>query len=102
MSWLRLRREVYRRDHGRCQVCLLRVGRLWDLGHLVDRCAGGQDLAENTVLMCVNCNRTRKPIHRTRDEALEWLREQQERARTGREVTADWRPFYDAMFRRTG
>ena len=37
MSWLRLRRAVYVRDRGICQVCLLRVGRLWDAGHLIDR-----------------------------------------------------------------
>jgi hypothetical protein len=40
VSWPRLRRAVYRRDQGRCQVCLSRVGRLWDAGH------------GNRVLMC--------------------------------------------------
>jgi 5-methylcytosine-specific restriction endonuclease McrA len=99
MSWLRLRRAVYRRDRGICQVCLSRVGRLWDAGHLVDRIAGGADTEANLVLMCVHCNRRVKPIHRTRDEALAWLREQQEQATTGREVTAAALAASDAFWR---
>jgi 5-methylcytosine-specific restriction endonuclease McrA len=99
MSWLRLRRAVYRRDRGRCRVCLSRVGRLWDAGHLVDRISGGADTEANLVLMCQACNRTRKPIHRTREEALAWLHDQQERARTGRAVTAAALAASDAFWR---
>lgn len=99
MSWLRLRKAVYERDRATCQVCLQRVGKTWDAGHLVDRIAGGGDELDNLVLMCVRCNRTNKPIHRTVDEALAWLLEQQTRARTGREVSLQvWRPFYQAMY----
>ena len=97
LGWGRLRRALFLRDRGICQVCLLRVGRLWDVGHLVDRCMGGEDLLENLVLMCVHCNRTRKPLHRTRDEALAWLSAQQDSAR-GRKVHADWERWCEAMF----
>ncbi len=99
-SWRVLRQMVYARDGGRCQVCLQRVGRIWDLGHLQDRCRGGADELENLVLMCVRCNRSEKPLHGTRDEARVWLRGQQQRATTGREVTDDWRPFLTAMYGR--
>lgn len=99
MSWLSLRRSVYLRDKGICQACLLRAGVLWDVGHLVDRCVGGTNALSNLVLMCVRCNRTEKPIHRTRQEALAWLRERRRLAR-GRPLAADWRPFYAAMYGR--
>lgn len=98
MSWRRLRRAVYARDRGRCQVCLSRVGRIWDAGHLVDRCVGGIDCLENLVLMCQRCNRSLKPIHRTLDEAQAWLAERQRRARTGRDVLSEtWIPFMERM-----
>jgi 5-methylcytosine-specific restriction endonuclease McrA len=99
MSWLTLRRRVYRRDHGICQVCLSRVGRLWDAGHLVDRIAGGQDTLDNLSLMCMACNRTRKPVTPTRAEALAWLHDQQEQARTGREVAAERLAASDRFWR---
>lgn len=98
MRWARLRREVYARDEGRCQVCLLKVGRAWDAGHLVDRCVGGAAALENLVLMCQHCNRTRKPIHRTLEEAIVWLAEQRDLARNQPRDT--WRQFYDALFGR--
>lgn len=96
-GWLALRQTVFHRDRGICQVCLCRVGRLWDAGHLVDRCVGGPDQLENLILSCIHCNRKVKPIHRTRDEALSWLAEQQRLAH-GRPMKDDWRPFYAAMF----
>lgn len=99
VSWLILRRSVYRRDRGRCQVCLQRVGRLWDAGHLVDRCVGGGDTLDNIVLMCARCNRSIKPIHRTLDEARRWLAAQHEQARTGREITAAALAASDAFWR---
>lgn len=100
VSWARLRLEVYRRDRGICQVCLAQVGRRWDTGHLVDRCVGGPDELANLALMCLHCNRLRKPIHRTRAEALAWLREQRRRARTGRDLAVDVMPFLQAMYGR--
>lgn len=88
-----LRRHVYARDRGICQVCRLRVGRLWDARHLVDRIVGGQDELDNLVLMCIHCNRTQKPIHRTLAEAEEWIEQQH------RPVPATWRPFFDELLR---
>jgi 5-methylcytosine-specific restriction endonuclease McrA len=99
MSWVRLRREVYRRDGGLCQACLLPVGRLWDCGHLVDRCVGGTDALVNLYLSCVHCNRRTKPICRTRTEALAWLRECRRAAR-GQPLEQNWEPFYRAMYAR--
>jgi 5-methylcytosine-specific restriction endonuclease McrA len=99
VSWARLRHRVYRRDGGRCQTCLERVGRLWDLGHLVDRSVGGTDAIDNVILMCPRCNRSEKPITPTRAEALEWLRAARERARTGRLIESDWRPAWETQRR---
>jgi 5-methylcytosine-specific restriction endonuclease McrA len=98
-GWLSLRRLVYERDAGRCQVCLLPVGRRWDAGHLVDRCVGGDNTLSNVVLMCARCNRSEKPIHRTLEEALEWLQRRRDLAR-GRELPEDWRTFHELMYRR--
>jgi 5-methylcytosine-specific restriction endonuclease McrA len=91
VSWRSLRREIYARDGGRCRACGLRVGRVWDAGHLVDRIVGGQDSLDNLVLMCQSCNRVKKPITRTRTEALEWL----EQTRNPRPI--DWRSTWDLV-----
>ena len=90
VSWARLRREIYARDGGRCQACGLRVGKVWDAGHLVDRIAGGADTLENLVLMCIRCNRSLKPITPTRGEALGWM------VRTRMQAPVDeWRAAWD-------
>jgi hypothetical protein len=84
-GWRSQRYTIYRRDRGMCQVCGSRVGRMWDIGHLVDRCVGGSDDPSNLVLM--------------RAEALAWLAAARERARTGREIEQDWRPAWEAQRR---
>jgi len=67
-----LRSEVYVRDKATCWVChnfvLLRD---YDLGHLVDKCNGGQTDLENVVVMHHRCN-VAKPRHTTLDEATRW------------------------------
>jgi 5-methylcytosine-specific restriction endonuclease McrA len=98
-GWRSQRYTIYRRDRGMCQVCGSRVGRMWDIGHLVDRCVGGSDDPSNLVLMCAHCNRVEKPITPTRAEALAWLAAARERARTGREIEQDWRPAWEAQRR---
>jgi len=92
-SWRTLRKQVYARDRGVCQVCHMRVGRLWDAGHLVDRIAGGTDDLDNLVLMCLHCNRTVKPIHHTLREAYEWIDQQHQ------PVSSEWRPFLEGLLR---
>jgi len=99
MGWLSLRKMVYERDGGVCQVCLLPVGRRWDAGHLVDRCVGGDNTLSNLCLMCARCNRSEKPIHRTLAEAQSWLAERRDRAR-GVALPDQWRSFYELMYRR--
>ena len=91
MSWAALRKAVYERDGGICQVCRLRVGRIWDAGHLVDRIVGGADELDNLVLMCQRCNRTLKPIHHTREAALAWLET------AHKEQVRDWRPMWELV-----
>jgi 5-methylcytosine-specific restriction endonuclease McrA len=52
-----LRREVFERDHGRCQDCGKYVS--WDQGHLAhvkSRGAGGDDVAENCLWKCFDCH----------------------------------------------
>ena len=100
MSWLTTRATVYARDHGMCQSCLLPAGRRWDVGHLVDRCAGGDNTLGNLILQCQHCNRRLKPIHRTRAEALAWLKDRRDRAR-GVALDDSWRTFCELMYGRT-
>jgi 5-methylcytosine-specific restriction endonuclease McrA len=95
VSWAKLRREIYARDGGRCRACGLRVGRVWDAGHLVDRIQGGADTLDNLVLMCARCNRTLKPITPTRAEADAWL----EQARDPPPI--DWRSTWDLVHGRS-
>jgi glutamate racemase len=59
---------------------------------MVERVAGGQDTLDNLVLMCVHCNRTQKPIHRTLADARAWIDSKQQ------PVADTWRPFMVAMY----
>jgi len=99
-GWLSTRAAVFKRDHGICQVCLLPVGRMWDCGHLVDRCVGGDNTLGNLILMCAHCNRRVKPITRTMAEARAWLADRRDRAR-GVPLNDQWRTFYELMYGRT-
>ena len=90
-GWRALRMQVYRRDRGVCQACGMRVGRIWDAGHLVERALGGPDTLENLYLSCVHCNRTCKPEARTASEARAWIRNR----RGG--GTMEWRPVWEAL-----
>lgn len=95
MSWERLRRDVFRRDGGRCQVCFASVKEdgEWHLGHLVDRYHYGTDDPDNVVVMCPRCNFT-KPMTRERGESDAWLEDERRKALTGQEINADWRPLW--------
>jgi hypothetical protein len=48
----RIRRAVWRRDHGRCQVPGCRSSRFLQLHHLKRRADGGQHVMSNLVLVC--------------------------------------------------
>jgi 5-methylcytosine-specific restriction endonuclease McrA len=76
MSWNRIRKIVWERDGGTCQVC----GEIlewdywgWECGHIVDRCMGGSDRPSNLEVMCYWCNH-RKPPHKTKAEYYEWVK----------------------------
>lgn len=71
--WRELRRAVWERDRGTCQVCLKEVPftRNYHCGHIIDRRIGGQDTMENCVVMCRSCN-TSKPQHTTEQEYQAW------------------------------
>ncbi len=71
-SWPSIRRLIWRRDNGTCQVCNREVSDYFECGHIVDRVAGGSDLPSNLVTMCYLCNRL-KPIHETREQYVAWL-----------------------------
>lgn len=75
IGWNRLRDLVWKRDHGICQVCGLDISKIkawYDCGHIVDRFCGGEDEADNVVVMCCYCNQM-KPFHSTPQEYHEWL-----------------------------
>jgi hypothetical protein len=67
----------------------MRVGKVWDAGHLQDRIVGGADTFENVVVMCPRCNRSTKPITPTRQEALAWTSTQQH------PQPVDWQPMWE-------
>ncbi len=71
-QWDWLRSAIYLRDNGICWVCnkfvLLRD---YDLGHLIDRCNGGNDAIDNCAVMHKRCNGG-KPTHTTLEEATKW------------------------------
>lgn len=74
MYWRALRYLIYERDQGICAVCHTFVSLdRYECGHIVDRCAGGADVAENLVVMCYACNRF-KPVHETADAFWAWVR----------------------------
>lgn len=72
-NWQMLRSLIYARDNGICWICRQFVPlNQYDLGHLVDRCNGGQDDYDNLAVMHKKCN-TGKPQHHTMDEHILWL-----------------------------
>lgn len=72
-EWRRLRKQVWERDRGICQVCGLQVEpQYYELGHKVDRCCGGDDVVDNLCVMCNVCNR-HKPPHHTLAEYEQWV-----------------------------
>jgi hypothetical protein len=71
-DWLKLRSNIYLRDKGICWICNSFVQLCdYDLGHLVDRCMGGQDELDNLVVMHKRCNLS-KPHHNTLEDCLKW------------------------------
>ena len=50
-----VRREVFRRDGGRCAVC--GVGELLQFDHVIPVALGGGSSPENLQLLCAPCNR---------------------------------------------
>ncbi len=72
-NWQTLRSEIYNRDNGMCWVCNRFVElKDYDLGHLVDRCNGGQDVYENLAVMHKQPCNVSKPKHNTLEEAIIW------------------------------
>lgn len=70
--WLKLRSDIYIRDKGVCWICNEFVElRDYDLGHLIDRCNGGQDDYDNLAVMHHSCNLS-KPRQTSLEEAMRW------------------------------
>lgn len=71
--WSRLRRFIYERDGGVCQVCLDKFEpEYYECGHIVDRVSGGADVSGNLVCMCVYCNRM-KGVDETIESYMSWV-----------------------------
>lgn len=89
-KWASIRRRIYKRDGGVCQVCRNPVvfGKGYECGHIVERFLGGSDLDDNLVAMCWTCNHT-KPPHDTRAEYEAWVAAGGEWQRIGRELKAE-------------
>lgn len=71
----KIRSDVYIRDMGLCWVCN-RFVELADyhVGHLVDKCMGGEDDIGNLAVMHSLCNLS-KPRHKSMEDALKWQME---------------------------
>ena len=56
----RVRREVWRRDQGRCTKCGSQ--RKLEYEHIIPHSKGGSNTARNIQLLCENCNRKKHAI----------------------------------------
>jgi hypothetical protein len=74
--WSRLRKMVFMRDGGYCQVCFWKLDYKlsYTVGHIIDRCVGGSNQLFDTVAMCDVCNFRLKPVHRTHREYIDWVK----------------------------
>lgn len=74
LAWSTLRRYIWKRDKGKCQVCLREITRdQYQCGHMVDRTHGGSDRLSNLVTMCGACNQT-KPLTPTKEDYWLWVK----------------------------
>ena len=70
--WEWLRSEIYIRDRGICWVCNgFSTLKDYQLGHLIDRSNGGNDVIDNCAVMHKQCNIS-KPRHKSLEEAATW------------------------------
>ena len=53
-----VRREVWRRDGGKCMKCGSRINLEYD--HIIPISKGGSNTARNIELLCENCNRSKQ------------------------------------------
>lgn len=109
----KLRSRAFQRQDGRCYYCACRMWQLSpvELGlrpaapiahllrctaeHLIARCDGGKDTAENIVAACLRCNATRHQRARP-PSAVEYRRQVQRRTSAGRwHDQAVWRLLHD-------
>lgn len=54
-----LRTTIYTRDNGACFYCGVQVLGTWDADHVIPWARGGRTVAENGVVACRSCNRTK-------------------------------------------
>ena len=55
------RENVYLRDKGKCQYCMMEISRQdFTIDHIIPRALKGATIWENTVTCCVECNRFKK------------------------------------------
>jgi hypothetical protein len=72
-SWFVIRRRIWTRDTGVCQVCQTKIALCdYQCGHIVDRMAGGSDRDDNLVVMSGASNQF-KPVHDTRAAYDAWI-----------------------------
>jgi 5-methylcytosine-specific restriction endonuclease McrA len=55
-----IRREVWRRDEGKCKKCGSRVNLEYD--HIIPVSRGGSNTARNIELLCETCNRSKSDL----------------------------------------
>jgi len=99
------RRNIYARDHNRCQYCGKRFpSSELSLDHIVPRSQGGQSSWTNIVCCCVTCN-VRKGGRTPEEARIKLVREAVKPKRSpvvvlrlGSQKYASWRQFLDAAY----
>lgn len=73
LSWSTLRKLVWIRDEGICDICKIEIRYdQYNCGHIVDLVCQGTDRLDNLAVMCKVCNQWRKPQHETKEEYILW------------------------------
>lgn len=71
-EWMRIRREVFERDHYICQYCG-KIGGTLEVDHIIPFSKGGSDNIENLITSCRKCNRQKKD--KSVEEFIMWRKE---------------------------
>jgi 5-methylcytosine-specific restriction endonuclease McrA len=53
-------KDLYRKQHGNCAICLIKLNGKYDADHIVALSRGGSNFISNIQLLCAPCNRSKR------------------------------------------